>query len=253
MIRQAKEVDFTTLPAYTEAGARILGLAAAYGTKQSFVHFWCAEEQDKITAWISLLDGAATLAAVTDDEETLAEIALFLSMHPEVNTLRTSEQAGQAVASLCGWPMECGAVMTPGEKLTAPSRQPQTLSPRQAYPLLADCFEGGLPPFESWYVDVSHRMRHSCCRLVGFEENGEAVACAMTTAECSRSALIGAVATAPQARGRGYASANVLSLAHALLAEGKTVLLSPKNEAARALYERIGFVACGQWASLRRP
>lgn len=253
MIRRAKPEDFALLPATTEAALRILGLYAAYGLQQTFVRFWCAEEQDKISAWVSLLDGAAVLAVVTDDEELLAEIALFFTMQPEVHTIRTSEQAGRALMAAGGWLMEAGAVMTPGEHLPVPEKQPQNLSPRQAYPLLASCFDTGVPPFEAWYVDVSHRLRHGYCRLIGFMDHDEPIACAMTTAECERAALIGAVATLPAGRGQGYASANVLTLAHQLRGEGKTALLSPKNPAAQTLYARIGFTVCGQWASLKRP
>ena len=101
-------------------------------------------------------------------------------------------------------------------------------SPRELYPLLSACFSEGLPSFDGWYADVSHRLRHGCCRIAVVHENGRPVACAMTTAEGGGAALIGAVATHPDFRGRGYASACVAYLTALLQQERRQVFLSPR-------------------------
>ena len=65
-------------------------------------------------------------------------------------------------------------------------------------------------------------------------------------------AVIGAVATLPDYRGRGYASACVSTLAASLQKEGRRIYLSPKNAGAQRLYAGLGFVPCGEWGTLQR-
>ena len=120
---------------------------------------------------------------------------------------------------------------------------------KQLYPLLVSCFASGIPPFDVWYADVSHRQRHGLCRIAAVLEDGVPVAGAMTVAACGGGALIGAVATRRESRGRGYASACVSRLTRALMKEGRQVYLSPKNETARRIYSRLGFIETGEWGA----
>ncbi len=252
MIRQAVREDVDALAPDSEGAVKLLGLLRAYGFEQPFVRLWCVTQQGQADGWISLLDGAATVV-LRPDAAVSEELAAFLCMQPEIRSVRTSDEVARKLAAYGGWTLETGVVMTPGRELQQPTVQPEILSPRECYPVLSACFGECMPPFEAWYVDVSHRVRHGCCRIVGLREQGSPYACAMTTAECDGGALIGAVATLPQGRGKGAASANVLTLAHSLMNEGRRVYLSPKNEHAHALYTRIGFEDCGGWGSLRRP
>lgn len=251
MIREAGRGDFAGLIPDSEAAVKLLGLAEAYGG-QPFVRFWRIDGPAGAAGYLSLLDGTAVLALLSGAvPETEEETAAFLAMQPEIRCVRTSEGTGRRIAGE-GWRLETGAVMTPAPSLQEPSKAPVNLTPREIYPVLQACFGGAVPPFSPWYVDVSHRLRHGNCRIVGFREGGGAAACAMTTAECAGAAVIGAVATLPSCRGKGYASADVLTLAHALAGEGRRVYLSPKNEAARRLYAILGFAECGRWAELSR-
>lgn len=251
MIREAESEELKKLTPDSEAAVRILGLAEAYG-KQPFVRFWQITKADHPVGYLSLLDGAAVLAlnaaAVRDIAE---ETAAFLSMQPEIRYVRTSAETARRIAG-DNWKLETGTVMTPGEALQTPLKVPERLTPREIYPVLAACFGDEMPPFSPWYVDVSHRMRHGCCRIAGFREHDGPAACAMTTSECAGAAIIGAVATLPSCRGKGYASASVLTLARTLMSEGRIVYLSPKNEAAHRLYAHIGFTDCGHWGTLSR-
>ncbi|HIW74489.1 MAG TPA: GNAT family N-acetyltransferase [Firmicutes bacterium] len=255
MIREAAAEDLSRLIPDTEAAVRIRALADAYGPGLPFLRLWCDGEG----GFASLMDGTMTLSL---PRGLNAEWAAFASMQPEAAGVRTDGETARRLAAAGGWRVETGAVMAPGPALAAPRRDPETLTPREAYPVLAACFAGSLPPFSAWYVDVSHRVRHGLCRLSGFKEGGAAVSTAMTVAECGPApcepvpyggaALIGAVATLPAGRGKGYASAAVLTLARGLLAEGRRVFLSPKNARAHALYAGIGFADAGEWGSLKR-
>lgn len=262
MIREAKAEDFAILIPDTEAAVRVRTLAEVYGPGLPFLRLWCDGEG----GFASLMDGAAVLSL---PRGLNAEWAAFISMQPEAASVRTDGETARLLASAEGWRVETGAVMAPGPALAEPAAVPVPLSPRECWPVLEAAFPGALPSFSAWYVDVSHRLRHGYARIVGFREDGgeppetpgKPVSAAMTVAECGPAAcepayggaaLIGAVATLPAGRGRGYASAAVLTLARTLLAEGRRVFLSPKNAHAHALYTRIGFVECGEWGSLKR-
>ena len=120
------------------------------------------------------------------------------------------------------------------------------------YRLLCDAFpDGALPPFDAFYVDLSHRLRHGLCRIAAIEDPpGTPVACAMTVAEAPDAVVIGAVATAPQHRKKGYASACI----RALLAEdARPALIAPADDAAAQLYRSLGFSPCGGWAEFSFP
>lgn len=227
-----------------EAALRQCGQFAAYGTDHEFLRFY----QDDNGNRLSVLDDAAVLYAVGDTDE----MRLFLTMDPTIRRVRTDRQTAQLLAD--DWGVACcnEAVMTAPKDCLVDERV-REVSVREVYPVLLDGFgKDVLPPFEDWYADVHHKVRHGCCRIVGVIEDGEAVACAMTVAECETAALIGAVATKASARGKGYASACVLTLASMLQKEDKTVLLSPKNEYAHRLYDRIGYTVVGEWGSVEK-
>jgi len=244
VIRLFNESDMKSLRPDSEAAVRILGRLTAYGLDCYFAPCWTLVREGTAVTFLSIMDGNAVLAGDVDEE-----LLMFINMKLEIRAIRTNRKNGELIEQF-EWDAEYGVVMTPGNAMDVPESPSCTLAPREIYPVVESCF--GDLGFDAWYVDVSHRIRHGCCRIAGIKEGNAVVCCAMTVSECDGAALIGAVGTLPQARGRGYASSVVLHLARELDGEGKRVLLSPKNEGARRLYEKIGFVECGEWAELRR-
>lgn len=249
MIRQASAGELDTLLPHTEAALKICGLYQAYGADKRFCRFWKWGQGGCLAS----LDGAAVLYA--NEEKGWEELSVFLQMSPDIRSLRTDEEAARQLSERLDLPAVYGAVMQPAGRIYPAADGPEVKSvpPRELYPLLSLCFPGELPPFESWYADISHRFRHGCCRIAAVWEDGQLAACCMTTAEGGGGALIGAVATHPDKRGRGYASACVTSMADCLQKQNRTVYLSPKNEPAHRLYQRLGFVDTGRWGSLVLP
>ena len=230
------------LPDDSDAAVKIAAMVRAYGLSRPFLRTYAGEGGSVL----SVMDGVATLYPGTDADEAL----LFIRMSPDVHALRTDAEAAKRFALSIGAPYKTGVTMEyRGDPVLNASAE--SLSPRDVYLLLSDVFGGSLPPFDVWYADVSHRLRHGVCRIAGVRERGKVVSCAMTVAETETAFMIGAVATHPDVRGRGYASAVVRSLVASGQAAGKRVLISPKNEAARALYERLGFAACGTWGTVQ--
>lgn len=231
--------------AHDEASLRQCGQFAAYGADTPFLGFYEDDHGNRLT----VLDGAAVLCAVDNAED----MRLFLTMDSTVSQVRTDCRTAALLAADWETSYATEAVME-APKNASCSDVVQDVLPKEVYDVLVEGFGADvLAPFDVWYADVHHRYRRGLCRIVGVVENGEVVATAMTVAECGEAALIGAVATRAVARGKGYASACVLTLASRLQNEGKRVLLSPKNEYAHRLYERIGFNVVGEWGSVKKP
>ena len=219
----------------------LLGYEKAYGTGQPFLSFYADENGGQL----AVMDGAATI--VWHDE--WEELQWFLSARADIHTIRCSPALAKRLA-LPAWETTVRPVMRCTASLSD-SRETVTPSIRAVHPFLASVFIE-MPPFEDWYVDVSHRVRHDCCRICAVENEGAVVASAMTVTEWDDGAVIGAVATHPDHRRRGYAARCVTELAAQLQQMGKTVYICPKNEGAQRLYERLGFVCCDETALLER-
>lgn len=84
-------------------------------------------------------------------------------------------------------------------------------------------------------------------RTYFYQEEGEILASASTTAENSFSAMVVGVCTHPKARRRGLATLCMQRLCGELLQEGRTLCLFYDNPAAGSIYRRIGFREIGLW------
>ena len=84
-------------------------------------------------------------------------------------------------------------------------------------------------------------------RYVYITVDGDVAATAASTAENPHSAMIVAVACAPEYRKRGYATACVRYLCEELTREGKSLCLFFDNPAAGNIYRRLGFYDIGDW------
>lgn len=242
MIRVASNEMLSALLPNNEAALRILGAVSVYGSDRPFCRFWTDENGGALM----IAEGVATLYApvFTEEWET------FLTMSPEVHTVRTDAVTAHKLAvcwgsePLCGQVMRAQSVALCGESVVP--------TPAQLYPLIRAVFGEAVPPFDGWYADVHHRFRRGRFHARAVCEGENVLSCAMTVAECDVAVLLGAVATHPAARGRGYASACVTALTHTCRESGKDVYISPKNDAAAALYTHLGFTVCGEWGKVQK-
>lgn len=238
MIRAVIAADVAALPTDSEALLRMASMAQVYGDAWQALRFWRGEGGSVL----SLADGVATLHAGEDVQDA----ALFLQMSPDVRTIRTDAHTAKRLADAWGAEVKTGDVMRAVRPLL-PTGETEALSPAALYPLLKAVFGADIPPFDVWYADVHHRLRRGRFGAAAVQREGRAVSCALVSAQTDRAVLLGGVATAPQVRGKGFASACVTALTCAEQAAGREVYISPKNEPAAALYRRLGFVPCGCW------
>ncbi len=221
----------------TYPAAYILSRAAAYGTGTAFAPFY-GDEKGNV---LSILDGHAVLSCAKEDAE---DWLTFLRMRSDISSLTVDEQTAQLLASEPDLSFTCRSVMRLGTAPPPPSDDLWELSPRELYPILQAAFGDAAPPFDGWYVDISHRLRHGLCHVAAIRHNDQPVSAAMTVAECEHTAVIGGVCTLPEYRRQGLAGRCVLGLSAKILKEDaqKSILISPKNPAAERLYQALGFI-----------
>jgi predicted GNAT family acetyltransferase len=142
-------------------------------------------------------------------------------------------------------------------RLTAQGRRPAPDAPPGLRPLTA----GDVGLLAELYAEVpgfraSEHLRGeleaSHCSGFWIEHEGRMASAGLTSGENSRSAMIVGVATRPDARGRGFATAVMTAICHDQLSKGHSVCLFYDNPVAGRVYHGLGFETIGQYALFER-
>lgn len=236
LIDDISELAFLPADPY---GARITALAETYGTSYDFALFWVQNCDGKPVAAISRIDGNATLCCSENaDFEEISEFLKVLGYSSLTFDFEFSKNLGitpqktSFTVRYIGGASPCEDILFDYDK-------------KEIYSLLCDCgFELG--DYGSFLADVCTRLNKSTAFLAAAERDGRLCACAFALFEGKKSVLLGAVGTSPAARGRGYASKLVGTLAE--LKKEKEVFLFCRNDSLVDFYSKIGFEVCGKWA-----
>jgi len=95
---------------------------------------------------------------------------------------------------------------------------------------------------------IRHNIISGSGRVYYIEDSeGRLLTTAQTTAESSSAAMIVAVATLQEYRGKGLMSECLSRLCRDVLAENKTLCLFYDNQKAGSVYHRLGFETIGRW------
>ena len=216
-------------------GCRIASLALAYGTESGFAEFWMqTTENGQACGAVSRLNGAVTVqSSPYADREELEE---FLS-HIGYGVLLREASGQDSTGEVMEWAGR--GEMSP---IFGDLAFTEMLSISRVYGLLKQCGDESfqVPGFDEFYVDVSHRIRHRTARLAALECDGQLLACGLSLWETPDSAVLGAIAVTPSARGKGLGSAVVLRLLEQQA--GKRVFLFRANGKNEKFYQRLGFI-----------
>lgn len=241
LIDDKGKLDF--LPADPYA-ARITALAETYGTEHAFAMFWVQCIDEKSVAAVCRVDGNMTVccAGGADFEELSAfvnavgfssltsdcEVMKKLGFEPSKASFTVEYKGGAAVGNI--------------EKVSDCDK-------RKIYDLLCGCgFELG--DYSAFLADVCARLNKGTASFAAVMENSEPCACAFALFKGKKSVLLGAVATDIKARGRGYASELVGTLAQEN--SDKKVFLFCRNDSLADFYAGIGFEKVGCWAVIEK-
>jgi len=167
---------------------------------------------------------------------TEASLALFLGAFPFRQIKRTN---------LCR--------LADAERINAPSvaKPVLPLRPEDVGPMM-DLY-ARIPEFRAQKPDlVRSELAAGHSHGYWIEHDGAMTAVARTTAENSHSAMIVGVATHPDFRGRGFATAVMAHLTRFLVASGRTACLCYDNPEAGRIYHRMGFAPVGRYLMLMR-
>ena len=241
MIRAATDNDMRDLYG-SEAAIRIVAAYETYGLNTRFLQLFTDDADTRM----SLMDGVAVVHAprgLTD------EWLCFISMQPQVRVVRTDAASAATLATAWNTTYRSGDFMTYTRDWSVTAIQPQTARYEDLHAFLSDYFV--LPPFDSWYVDVSHRVRHGCCHIATVVREDRVVCNAMSVAETENDALLGAVATHPQWRRQGLAVGCIGYLVD-LLSDSRRIHISPFDDRAKQLSEKLGFSVSGSWGEVTR-
>lgn len=213
---------------------RILSQLLAYGTGERFLEHWVQLEGDKPTAAISRIDGNMTVFCEKANEE-LTEFINAVGFGTILADKHVFPQywSGEAVMRLA-----CKAEIKATEGNGTEIEQNPTI--REVYSVLERCggAEFEVPDFDSFYPDMSHRVRHGLARIFALRVSGQAVACCMTSAETENCAIISGVACLSEYRNRGYASRIVIDMIGSL---GDREVFVFCREKLLGFYNKMGF------------
>ncbi len=139
-------------PIKSALGARVASYMNAYGFGFGFARFWEQRSPSGERALIASVDGNVTVAGEVCDAD---ELARFLYAIGYANVMSDVPLRLENGRKFDVYLLDCDGA----GKAHEPPEPPEPPDYRAAYAALASEFD--MPPFDVWYVDICHRVRHS--------------------------------------------------------------------------------------------
>jgi Predicted acetyltransferase len=202
---------------------RIISQYNSYDSSLAFVDYWTIidDKTDECTGAISRC-GTNFILFLTD-KTNLEEVSSFM----RVAGASSAICSGDFNLNLYGSKSVSGLILKKSEPFENVDESINFDVPdiKEVYNLIVSCADENFvpPPFD------------------------KLVAMAMTVAESSNGAVLGAVSCHPDYRKHGYGSTVVKYISNRLIAENKTVYLHRAKNANQSFYNNLGFEQCGSW------
>lgn len=256
MIRLLERGGETELAAVCEldpiAGARIYTLCRVYGVDCPFLQLWMMENAGKAYGAVARFDNRITVSA--EDRAGLEELARFLRYLGGFRYIDGSRRLCRELLRQLGGNLSTLRTMSLRKGITASAVAPVNVSPRlddvyrllcRVDPLFAQAVE-----YSAWLTHTSHLIRHRlgvCCTL---EEEGIPVSTAGVYSMGQAYGVIGSLATLPEYRGRGYASAAVIYLCEWIERSGRIPAVVCGRDSMKDFYRSLGFEEMGDLCAI---
>lgn len=217
---------------------RIFALLKSYGTQYHFASFYRQTVDGKVTAIMSKLDNDITLAL--DDGFDNAELVRFFCI------------TGHGFI-LCSPEFEIGAKYEEGIVMSCDKKFDFQMNgvTVDEYPKLMDLYnfvDYENQDFKSWYVDISHRVRHNTAKAYTLNINGNIISSGILSSIYNNDALLTAVRTSDEFRRMGYGSCLVSHICNDVKG---TVYLMRDKDINENFYKKLGFENIGVWRMYR--
>ncbi|MDE6385785.1 MAG: GNAT family N-acetyltransferase [Eubacterium sp.] len=236
MIKQIEEISqFNGYDLTDIYAVRILSLLNAYGCKYPFARFYRQINDDgAVTAILSVLDKDITISF--DKNADRDELSQFVSVIGFDSVL--CDEALEIDSCY-----ECGIVMKTDKSIEIPCNYMEI----DEYPHLFDLYnfiDYGEINFDSWYVDISHRIRHGAAKAFTLNMDEEIISSAIFSSIYKNNAILTGVQTKPEFRKMGYGSALISAMCCDF---NGTVYLMRENGRNESFYKKLGFENIGKW------
>lgn len=227
-------------------GCRIKALYYTYDYSLAFVDFWAQLVDNTVTALIARMESTFILR-LTDDAD-LEEVSAFMRVSGAENIICDGKYKLD-----CGMEKVSGPVfMSENIMLCENSFKVFTPHIKDVYNLISKCRgeNFAVPSYESFALDVAHKLNKNTLRIYGLGES-KLVCCIMTLAETDNGAVLGALATDPDYRRKGYGAFLIRYINNRLVREEKKVFLHRAPDENVEFYNKLGFKEFGEWSEYR--
>lgn len=223
-------------------GTRISCLYSCYSTDYDFVKFWVQTDDDgQILSAVSRLDGDVTVSSTGKNHDELHNFLNFVGFRTVQCEKKIAELFGLKI-SVEGFVVE----YVGNKNEIADLNTDNSFRSKEIYDIIKSAKLVGVGDYLPWLSDMTFRMNRGAAYCETVVSDGKAVACAMKLFVTESAVLLGAVATKPEYRGRGYAGALVTHLAES--EKDKRVELLCKKDSIVEFYKSIGFDVKNEWS-----
>lgn len=262
MIRYLPEADLRLERGcilFPASGTQIYGYASRYGGNFPFCTSWAVEnKKGEIVGVLGRFNSSLRLSCSSLSPEVFQELADFLTVlswdtleGPADRVMQLAERLDLDTAGH----ISLGNAMERRKDHPCPVPNSPPILEQPDFSEVFRILKGSVPDVSEademeWRRDASHMVRHRGGTYVSI--GGQSVA--GITAYSPKWGLISQVATLPEGRGKGYASALVAWCVNALRKKGQDAVLlcGEENRQAEDIYQKLGFVRSGRFAVLRR-
>lgn len=227
-------------------GTRTEGYFKTYGSNFDFCKVWVQYGSEKPVAAVCDMNSDLTLCASEDAD--FDELSAFISMS-DFNSL----QCKKSVLEKIGLKSDAdGYVLKFNPCEYSEKDISNTADYKEIYDIINEAGLMGVGDYLPWLSDVTYRVNHGTALPAVIKEGGRVVSCAMALFITDGAALLGAVATKSEYRGRGYAGRLVKYLGNKMTAQNKKTNLLCKSGSIVDFYKSIGFEIEDEWSAIIR-
>jgi ribosomal protein S18 acetylase RimI-like enzyme len=215
----------------------------SYGVGVPFFMTWIQTDKNgETTAVITSLSGDVTLSL--SGKSDFEEIREFLFAVGFSSVFFNNDYSSLLSFENC----QTGKIMELKKRLPKSEISFDEPDYRGVYNLI---FEKEDVPFSDWFTDMSLRVRRKTALIHVFKDGDKTVSSVICQFVDEKSALIGSVYTKEEYRNKGIATKTVTELCAFLQQMNLSVFLCRENNKNKDFYSRIGFIDCGEWASVK--
>jgi Acetyltransferases len=230
---QERLINICTKSAF---GCKIMAIIKAYGFDKSFCCFWV--DTDKELAFAKL-DSLMIIAGTIENSLEVREFLKAVGVEEIMCAVRNSELLGINISEhgeICKKKSSADMVEIVSDR---------EINIRRIYELLKKV-DMRAEEFESFYLDLSHRLRHGTAQvLTDFSEDGSLSALLIISAILDDSAIISAIAVDKNYRRMGKGRSLMLQAERVL--SDKTIYIFKEEKKNNEFYSSLGYKHADSW------